>query len=148
MGSDVQFKILNRVHRFVLSVTGGRFGWKLMGMEVVRLTTTGRRSGEQRTVMLTSPTRFSDAIVVVASRGGSDHHPAWYLNLSAEPRVLVTRRKRTDEKMVARTATPEEHEEIWPMVVGRFRHYQGYAERSKREIPLVILQPVGPSPNQ
>lgn len=143
MADYLQFKILNRVHRFVLSATRGRFGWKLMGMEVVRLTTTGRRTGEPRTVMLTSPTRHGEAIVVVASRGGSDHHPAWYLNLCAQPLVRVTRRRHRDEEMVARTATPEEHAEIWPRVVSKFRYYQGYAERSRREIPLVLLEPVG-----
>lgn len=111
-------------------------------MEVVQLTTTGRRSGEPRTVMLTSPTRHGDAVVVVASRGGSDHHPAWYLNLSARSDVLVSRRGRPAEPMVARTVTGPEREEIWGRVVDRFRYYEGYAERSSREIPLVVLEPV------
>lgn len=140
MGGDLQFKILNRAHRTVLRITRGRFGWRLMGMEVVQLTTTGRRSGEPRTVMLTSPTTQNGVVVVVASRGGSDHHPAWYLNLREEPRVLVSRRGRPAEPMVARTAEVGEYDEIWARVVQKFRYYQGYADRSDRRIPLVLLE--------
>lgn len=142
MVMDLLFKILNRTHGLVLRMSG-RLGWRLMGMEVVKLTTIGRHSGRPRTVMVTSPTRHGDAVVVVASRGGSDRHPAWYLNLSAEPTVLVSRRGRPAEPMIARTAGPEERDEIWDRVVQRFRYYQGYADRSARELPLVLLAAAG-----
>ncbi len=60
-----------------------------MGMPVLELTTTGRKSGQPRSVMLTSPVQEGDTIIVVASRGGDDVHPAWFLNLQADPKVEV-----------------------------------------------------------
>lgn len=141
MVGDLQFKILNRAHRFVLRVSRGRFGWRLIGMEVVQLTTTGRRSGEPRTVMLTSPVQMGETVVVVASRGGDERHPAWYLNLRDRPDVIVSRRGKEGRPMTARTATAEERADIWPKVVAKFKYYQGYADRVGREIPLVLLEP-------
>jgi hypothetical protein len=74
--SDFVLKAGNALHRGLVKLTGGRLGWKALGMPVLELTTTGRRSGVPRTVMLTSPLRDGDAIVVVASKGGDDDHPA------------------------------------------------------------------------
>src|ERR1017187_2846008 len=90
MPSDLALKTMNRVHRIVLGATGGRLGWSASGMPVIELTTTGRRSGQPRTTMLTSPYQEGSTIVVVASRGGDDHHPAWYLNLRDDPEVTVS----------------------------------------------------------
>ena len=83
MPSDLTLKVMNTMHRGVLKLSGGRLGWEAGNMPVVELTTTGRRSGEPRTVMLTSPIQEGDTIVVVASRGGDDQNPAWFLNLGA-----------------------------------------------------------------
>lgn len=143
MRGDLKFRILNRAHRFVLRASRGRLGWRLLGMEVVALTTTGRRSGEPRTVMLTSPVQPGDAVVVVASRGGDEKHPAWFLNLRDDPRVQVSRRGRPPVPMTARIADPEEHERVWPQVVARYRPYQSYQRHAGREIPLVFLEPRG-----
>ena len=79
-------------------------------------------------------------LVLVASRGGDDRQPGWYLNLVARPEVEVTRRgART--AMVARTATPEERAELWPRVVAAYAGYAEYQRRTAREIPLVICTP-------
>lgn len=145
MSGDLKFKVLNKAHRGVLRVTRGRFGWRLMGMEVVQLTTTGRRSGEERTVMLTSPVQVGDTVVVIASRGGEDRHPAWYLNLSADPNVRVSRRRRPAVPMIAREAEPEERERLWPQILKVYRSYGSYQQRTDREIPVVILEPASPS---
>jgi hypothetical protein len=64
------FKAMNLVHRGLLAVTGGRLGWSVAGMPARELTTRGRRSGQQRTVWLTSPVPEATTLVVVASRGG------------------------------------------------------------------------------
>jgi deazaflavin-dependent oxidoreductase (nitroreductase family) len=139
--SDLSLKAVNRLHRLMLKVTGGRVGSDLRGMGVVQLTTTGRRSGQPRTVMLTSPLQEGDTIVVVASRGGDDQMPAWLLNIQADPRVEVGFRGRPAQPRSARVASPEERARLWPLVVERQPHYGGYQRKTEREVPLVLLEP-------
>src|SRR4051794_22420090 len=89
MPSDFALKTVNGLHRTLVKITGGRVGWKASGMPVVELTTIGRKSGLARTVMLTSPVQEGSTYIVVASRGGDEQHPAWYLNLIENPNVEV-----------------------------------------------------------
>jgi deazaflavin-dependent oxidoreductase (nitroreductase family) len=138
--SDATFKVANVVHRMALKLTGGRLGWTGAGMPVVQLTTIGRKSGEPRTVMLTAPIHRDDTYVVVASRGGTDVHPAWYFNVQANPDVTVAVRGAT-LPMRARVAEPAERAELWAQVVADFPHYAGYQDKTDREIPLVVLEP-------
>lgn len=137
---DVGFKILNGAHRAVLAVTGGRYPRKLMGMAAVELTTIGRKSGEPRTTMLTSPISDDSRVVLVASKGGDDRDPQWYRNLSANPDVEVTIDGAT-RKMRARTASPEEKAALWPDIVAVYKGYASYQERARREIPVIICEP-------
>jgi deazaflavin-dependent oxidoreductase (nitroreductase family) len=88
--SDFALKTMNSLHRGLLKVSGGRLGRTAGGMPVLAVTTTGRKSGRPHTVMLTSPVQTPSAYVVVASRGGDDQHPAWFLNLRANPDVEVS----------------------------------------------------------
>ena len=141
MPSDAMLKTVNAAHRAAVKLTGGRFGWKAGGMPVVELTTTGRKSGTPRTVMLTSPIQDGDRILIVASRGGDPQHPAWFLNLRDEPKVEVSFKGGAKQPMVARIATPEEHAELWPRVVTTYKGYGGYQTKTDREIPLVFLEP-------
>ena len=90
MLGDVGFKAMNAIHRILLKVSGGRAGWSAMDMPVLELTTTGRKSGQPRSVMLTSPLQEGPVLVVVASRGGDDQAPAWFLNLQDNPDVGVS----------------------------------------------------------
>ena len=143
MPSDFAMKAMNGVHRTMLKLTGGKVGWELRGMKVVELTTTGRRSGEPRTVMLTSPLQRGDTYVVVASRGGDDKPPAWLLNLQANGDVQVARNGGAPEPWTARVATSDERAELWPLVVRDQPHYGGYQRKTDREIPLVLLSPRG-----
>lgn len=110
-------------------------------MPVLELVTTGRRSGTPRSVMLTVPIRDGEAYVVVASRGGDDRHPAWFLNLRDEPRVHVAVQGGARQPMLAHVATPEERARIWPEITAHHRNYAGYQQRTEREIPLVLLRP-------
>src|SRR5690349_12515814 len=137
MPSDAMLKTMNATHRAIVKITGGRFGYKFGKMPVVELTTTGRKSGAPRSVMLTSPVQQGDAIVVVASRGGDPQHPAWFLNLLDEPKVEVAVQGRPKQPMVARVATPEERAELWPKVVDVYKGYGNYQTKTDREIPLV-----------
>lgn len=110
-------------------------------MPVLELTTTGRKSGQRRSVMLTSPIQEGDSIVVVASRGGDDVHPAWFLNLQADPDVEVSLKGAPKQAMKARAATADERARLWPQIAADFKNYAGYQEKTDREIPLVLLTP-------
>jgi deazaflavin-dependent oxidoreductase (nitroreductase family) len=143
MPSDAGFKAMNGLHRIMLKVSGGRLGWTASDMPVLELTTTGRKSGQPRSVMLTSPLQEGAAFVVVASRGGDDQSPAWFLNLTDNPDVEVRLQGRPRHGMRARVATAAERQRLWPLVIADHRNYAGYQARTTREIPLVFLEPVG-----
>jgi deazaflavin-dependent oxidoreductase (nitroreductase family) len=132
--------LVNTIHRNVFLATNGRVFGKLMGMPALMLTTTGRKTGQERQSMLTTPVHDNDRIVIVASWGGDDRHPKWYLNLRENPdvEVVIDGRKRA---MRAKVATPEEKTELWPQVVSTYKGYGQYQTRTEREIPLVILTP-------
>jgi deazaflavin-dependent oxidoreductase (nitroreductase family) len=141
MPSDLMLKTMNGVHRAIRGVSGGKLGWSFSGMPVVELTTIGRKSGEPRTVMLTSPWQVGGAYVVVASRGGDPTHPAWFLNLRDNPEVEVALEGKPKQKMKARVATAEERADLWPKVTAKYKGYAGYQTKTTREIPLVFLEP-------
>ncbi|GAB3440892.1 nitroreductase/quinone reductase family protein [Streptomonospora sediminis] len=145
MPSDFILKTMNAVHRSVLAVSGGRAGWRLSGMPAIRLTTTGRKSGEPRSVLLTSPVQEGTTLVIVASRGGDDRHPAWFLNLRANPEVAVSYQGGPTRTMQARVATADERSRLWPRAVTAFKPYAGYQAKTEREIPLVLLEEPEPS---
>jgi deazaflavin-dependent oxidoreductase (nitroreductase family) len=144
MPNDLQFKGMNAVHRAMVKLSGGRLGWQASRMPVLELTTTGRKSGQPHTVMLTSPLQEDTTIVVVASRGGDDSNPAWFLNLRDNPDVEVSLRGGPKEHMRARIASPEERARLWPRVTADHKNYAGYQTKTSREIPLVLLEPAGP----
>jgi deazaflavin-dependent oxidoreductase (nitroreductase family) len=141
MPSDLLLKTMNGFHRGLVKISGGRIGWSASGMPVVELTTIGRKSGQPRSVMLTSPVQEGTTIVVVASRGGDDTHPAWFLNLRDNPDVEVAYKGGPKTKMHARAATAEERARLWPLVTAEHKNYAGYQTKTTREIPLVLLEP-------
>lgn len=128
------------MHEQLFRATKGRIGASGFGMPVLILGTIGRKSGKLRTVMLTSPVQLGESLVIVASYGGDNRHPTWFLNLRDNPEVEVTMRGST-RKMKARIASPEERAELWPRVTEKYRGYAAYQRRTDREIPLVILEP-------
>lgn len=140
MPSDSILKTMNAVHRGILKLSGGRVGMSVAKMPVLELTTTGRKSGKPRTVLLTSPVRQGAAPVVVASRGGDDHHPAWFLNLRDNPTVQVAYQGGATRPMHARIAGPDERTELWARIVADYKNYADYQSKTDREIPLVILE--------
>ena len=142
MPSDLTLKTMNAVHRVLLKVSFGKFGWEASNMPVLELTTTGRKSGQRRSVMLTSPVQEGSTIVIVASRGGDDTHPAWFLNLRDNPSVEVAYKGAAKKPMHARVASPEERARLWPFVTADHKNYAGYQTKTTREIPLVLLEPV------
>ena len=141
MPSDAGLKAMNTFHRILLAVSFGKIGWHAMKMPVLELTTIGRKSGEARSVMLTSPWQEGDTLVIVASRGGDDHHPAWFLNLRDHPEVEVSLQGAAKQKMHARVADADERARLWPLLTAEHDNYAGYQTKTEREIPLVLLEP-------
>ncbi len=137
---DAGFKLLNLTHKAVLKVTGGRWPHLLFGMPGVELQTIGRKSGEPRTTMLTTPIHDETRIVLIASKGGDTRDPQWYRNLVANPDVQITMEGKT-LAMRARTASPEEKAALWPDIVAVYKGYDSYQKKAGREIPVVICEP-------
>jgi deazaflavin-dependent oxidoreductase (nitroreductase family) len=127
------------VHRRLYQVTRGLVGHRMLGVPTLLLTTRGRRTGRQRTVALVYVAEGDD-LVVVASNGGSPTHPAWYLNLTADPGAQV-RVGRASFAVTARDADAGERQRWWAMLnaVNRDRFDQ-YRARTTRRIPVVALR--------
>ncbi len=121
--------------------TGGAVGhsWK-EGSTVLLLTTTGRRSGKPRTIPLIYATD-GERYVIVASKGGAPENPGWYRNLEQNPEVELQVEDRVFPAR-ARTTSGEERERLWRKVNEVWPHYEEYAQRTEREIPVVALEPV------
>jgi F420H(2)-dependent quinone reductase len=133
----IGLRLMSSVHRTVYRVSGGRVGSRVWQLPILLLTTTGRKSGAARTTPLCY-LADGDDLVVVASNGGADWFPDWWLNLQKEPRATVEigRSRRT---VVARQASPEERERLWAMLTAIAPGYLGYERRTERTIPLGIL---------
>lgn len=106
----------------------------------VRLTTTGRRSGQLRTVVLYG---FEDGerMVIVGSRGGAARDPAWVRNLRTDPRATL-RRGKQDVAVRAHEVDGAERDRLWQLVTQAFPLYATYQRRTTRTIPLFLLEPV------
>ena len=130
------------IHREVYRATGGRVGARLAGMNMLLLTTTGRKSGKPRTLPLAC-FEDGDDLVVVASNGGQGRDPAWWLNLKVDPRAGVILGR--DERRVRATlAVGSERERLWPWLKARNPAYVKYEKKTDREIPVVVLRTVEP----
>jgi deazaflavin-dependent oxidoreductase (nitroreductase family) len=130
----------SRMHEIGYRATDGRALNQVFGMPVVLLTTTGRKSGVPRTTTLATPIEDGETIVLVASNGGDERHPAWFLNLCEDPDVDVTLRGQS-RPMRARVASPAEKAELWPRTAAAYYGYVRYQGWTERDIPLVILEP-------
>lgn len=117
--------------------TGGR---PRPGVHDLLLTTRGRRTGELRRTALVYE-RDGDRYVLAASNRGAEHHPAWYLNLLADPYVTVQVGTETFTAR-ARTATVQERPRLWRLMVSASSEYAAYQQRITREIPVVVLERV------
>jgi deazaflavin-dependent oxidoreductase (nitroreductase family) len=127
-------------HTRTYLASGGTEGHEKDGVRTLVLATTGRRTGTPRRTCLIYGTS-GDEYVVVASKGGADEDPSWFVNLVAEPSVGVqvgTRRFTAR----ARVASATERAALWPQMVGIFPLYDEYARKTEREIPVVLLSPV------
>jgi deazaflavin-dependent oxidoreductase (nitroreductase family) len=133
-------RVMSRLNTWAYRLTGGRLGGTfLRGAPVMLLTVVGRKSGRELTVPLLY-LRDGERVITVASKGGMDHHPLWYLNLVANPDVDV--QIGTDVRpMRAHTADDAERVHYWPKLVAMYRDYADYQARTARKIPVVVLVP-------
>jgi len=140
--ADRMWPVLNQVmrgHVAVYRATGGRVGARVPGLPpILLLEHVGARTGRRRTTPLIYMPD-GDSLLIVASKGGHPRHPAWLHNLRRRPDTEIqvgTERRRVR----AREATPEERRRLWPKAAAYNRHWGRYRERTKREIPLVLLE--------
>lgn len=127
--------VAEHTRRYVES--GGKDGQDWNGVPTLVLTTRGRRSGQLRRNALIYG-RDGDSIVIVASRGGDDHHPLWYLNLVEEPSVTLQVGPDVFPAR-ARTADADEKARLWPAMASIWPAYNDYQAKTDRDIPVVIL---------
>lgn len=128
-----------RLHAALFRATGGRAGGRMLGSRVLLLNTTGRRSGRRRTTPLLY-LEDGGSYAVVASNGGAAAHPAWLLNLRAEPRSTVEADGR-ERGVRAEETTGETRERLWRRAVAMYPPYADYQKKTDREIPVLLLHP-------
>lgn len=137
---DATARRLSTFHTALYRLTGGRLGTRLVDNDMLLLTTTGRRSGKRHTVPLLY-LRDGAGYVVIASWGGRDAPPHWYLNLTADPMVEI---QIGNEALTARAVEvdPAARDAWWPRIVEAYEGYATYQARTDRVIPVILLEPV------
>ncbi len=132
-------KLIGSVHASLYKVSGGRIGRYIRGSEFVLLTTTGRKSGKQRTTPLLG-LADGENWTLIASQGGHPQHPNWYLNLRDNPDVeLQVGGEKT--RMRAETAEGQDRARLWAKMTEQYSGYNGYQTLTERVIPVVVLRP-------
>ncbi|MGV0051761.1 nitroreductase family deazaflavin-dependent oxidoreductase [Mycobacterium colombiense] len=132
-------KWMAKGNTWIYKLSNGKFGGTFQKAPVALLTTTGRKTGEPRVSPLLY-LREGNRVILVASKGGSDKHPLWYLNLKADPKVSVQIK---DEvlQLRARDATEAERAEYWPKLDHMYPSFDDYRAWTDRVIPIVICDP-------
>jgi deazaflavin-dependent oxidoreductase (nitroreductase family) len=133
-------RLLANLNKVLFRTTRGRVGGRLMGAPVLLLDHVGRRSGQARTTPLIY---LDDAprLVVVASKGGTDDHPAWFHNLVAMTTTEVELPGGERRRVRPRVADGEERAALWDRLVALYQPYETYATYTERRIPVVVLEP-------
>lgn len=137
MGKAI-FRFFLGIHIFTYRLTGGKFGGKVRGLPVLLLTTSGRKTGKKRTIPL-GYFKEAGGYVITASNAGFDAHPAWFHNLRSNPRATI---EVDDQRFEVRAeiAAGEKRDQLWARLVSLAPGYAGYARKTRRVIPLVVLR--------
>ena len=133
-------KLGSGAHAGVYRATGGKLFGRMGKSPILLLNTVGRKTGRKRTSPLLYVMDGED-FVIIASKGGAAAHPAWYLNLRANPEATVEFGDR-EVQVEAEVADPEEKTRLWQKMVEMYPAYDDYQRKTGREIPLLILHPV------
>ena len=134
-------KLGSGVHSGVYRATGGKLFGRMGKSPILLLNTVGRKSGKKRTSPLLY-VKDGEDFVIIASKGGAPTHPAWFLNLKANPQATVEVGDR-EVRVRAEEADAEEKARLWQKMVEMYPTYDDYQTKTKREIPLLVLHPVG-----
>lgn len=130
-------KLITDGNVWVLKVSRGKLGNSFLGVPVLLLTTVGRRTGQNRTQPLYY-LEDGETLILVASNAGTERDPAWFLNLQANPQVIVNVNG-SERQMSGRAASAEEKSELWPRLTALFPKWQMMEDRSERSFKVVIL---------
>ena len=134
----IYISLLGEKHVKVYQETNGEQGYLWNGVPILLLTTTGRKSGQPRTIPIIF-TPYKNSFVIIASKGGSPEHPKWYLNIQDNPNVTV-QVKAEVFKAAARTAQSPEREVIWSEALKSWPNFDVYQSRTTRQIPVVVIE--------
>lgn len=133
------FKVILSLFNRLYKMSNGKIMGRIAGLNILLLTTTGRKSGKQRTTPL-GYFEHDDGYVITASNAGADKHPGWFLNLRDKPQVQI-QIKDKEMRATAQVVEPGLRKELWARLVSLSPQYGGYATSTKRVIPMVLLIP-------
>ncbi len=136
------FKVVSGVHSVLYRASRGRIAGRIGKLDVLLLTTTGRKTGKPRTVPLLY-TATGGAYAIVASKGGADLDPAWCVNLRANAAALAELGGRRVQ-VKARETEGDERDRLWSQMADGYKGYDNYKEKTSRQIPVFVLEPTGP----
>ena len=141
------FNALTGAQKFIYRLSGGRLGGKWKGRNpILLLDHVGAKSGRRRTTPL-AYTEHEGDLILVASRGGTEHNPGWFHNLRANPKTTAQLGGRKIS-VTARVASDDERHRLWPMLVAANPDYGAYERLTERKFPVVMLTPADLSAGQ
>ena len=132
-------RLFGRIHILIYRLTSGKIGGKMLGSNTLLLTTTGRKSGRQRT----SPMMFlrqDDAYMVAASNNGKDTHPGWYWNLRSNPQATIEVMEKKMQVEAELVSEGDRRERLYQQFIELTDVYEGHQQRTDRIIPVVLLR--------
>ena len=131
------FHMFLALYIFLYRLTSGKFGGRVQGLSVLLLTTTGAKTGKQRTVPL-GYFEVDGRPVIIGSNAGADTHPSWFYNLKRHPGAKIQIRDQQSE-VSAQIASPEQRDRLWARLTEISPGYANYANKTSRVIPMVLL---------
>jgi deazaflavin-dependent oxidoreductase (nitroreductase family) len=137
--ANLALKLGTIVHSGIYRATGGKLLGRMGQSPILLLNSVGRKSGKKCATPLLYVVD-GEGFVIIASQGGTPSHPAWYLNLKANPDATVEVGDRK-VRVWAEEEGGEENERLWQKMAEMYPTYDDYQKKTKREIPLLVLQP-------
>ncbi len=135
------FRTFMALGTYLYKISNGKIGGRIAGLEVLLLTTTGRKTGKKRTTPLGYFKDQQGSYIIIGSNAGFDTHPAWFLNLKRQPHVTI-QVKDAQVEVDAEVAEPKTRNQLWAQLIKLAPFYDNYTKKTSREIPVVILHPV------
>jgi len=135
------FRTFMALGTYLYKISKGKIGGRIAGLEVLLLTTTGRKTGKKRTTPLGYFKDHQGSYIIIGSNAGFDTHPAWFHNLKRQPHVTI-QVKDTQLEVNAEVAEPKTRNQLWAQLIKLAPFYDNYTKKTSREIPVVILHPV------